>query len=64
MIAGKTNKAFAKRLRVTKSGKILKRNPSQNHFRSRKSRSFKLDAKRSGEFNISKKELGKYLPFA
>mgnify|MGYP001595782473 CR=1 FL=1 len=63
MIAGKTNKAFAKRLRITKNGKVLKRNPGQNHFRARKSRSFELDAKRFGELLISKKEIGKYMPF-
>ena len=61
-MAGKTNKAFAKRLKITKDGRVLKRNPGQNHFRARKSRSFELDAKRLGEFNISKKELGHYLP--
>ncbi|MBI2507229.1 MAG: hypothetical protein HYW09_01295 [Candidatus Niyogibacteria bacterium] len=64
MITSKTNKSFAKRLKTTKAGKVLKRNPGQNHFRSRKSRGFKLDAKRLAKFNISKKELGKYLPYA
>lgn len=28
----KTNKSFLKRLKVTKSGKILSRKPGQNHF--------------------------------
>lgn len=60
---GKTNKAFAKRLKITKDGRVLKRNPGQNHFRARKSRGFELDAKRFGELSISKKELGRYLPF-
>ncbi|QQG46064.1 MAG: 50S ribosomal protein L35 [Candidatus Niyogibacteria bacterium] len=60
----KTNKAFAKRIKITGSGRVLKRNPGQNHFRARKSRAFKLDTKRSSGFSISKKELGKYLPYA
>ncbi len=28
----KTNKSFAKRLKVTRTGKILSRKPGQNHF--------------------------------
>ena len=63
MTIGKTNKAFAKRLKTTKRGKVLKRNPNQNHFRARKKRSFKLDAKRFTDFDIPKKQLKKYLPY-
>ncbi len=28
----KTNKSYIKRLKVTKNGKIIARNPGQNHF--------------------------------
>ncbi|MCH7883357.1 50S ribosomal protein L35 [Patescibacteria group bacterium] len=58
----KTNKSFAKRLKITKSGKILTRKPGQNHFLAKKSRQHKLGAKRWVRFNISKKELKHYLP--
>ena len=34
---GKTNKSYAKRLRVTKNGKILARKPGQNHFNAKES---------------------------
>lgn len=33
----KTNKAFTKRFRVTKRGKVLHRSPHQDHFRAKKS---------------------------
>lgn len=32
---GKTNKSFAKRIKVTGTGKIMKRPPGQNHFNSK-----------------------------
>ena len=33
----KTNKSFAKRLRVTKKGKVLARAPGHNHFNAKRS---------------------------
>ena len=38
----KTNKSVLKRIRVTKTGKILKHLPHQNHFSAKKSRSRQL----------------------
>lgn len=64
MATGKTNKSLAKRLKVTKSGKILARKPNQNHFRAKKSRKSELGVKRLGIFKLSKKDLGQYLPLA
>ena len=32
---GKTNKSFAKRIKVSGTGKIMKRPPGQNHFNSK-----------------------------
>jgi len=32
---GKTNKSFLKRIKVTGTGKIMKRPPGQNHFNAR-----------------------------
>ena len=61
----KTNKSFAKRLKVTKSGKLLRRQPNQNHFRAKKSRKTELHAKRLSEFTLPSKKLqGHYLPHA
>jgi ribosomal protein L35 len=36
--AMKTNKSYAKRLKVTKSGTVLTRKPGQNHFNAKESR--------------------------
>jgi ribosomal protein L35 len=33
--SGKTKKAFSKRIKITGSGKIMKRPPNQNHFNAR-----------------------------
>jgi ribosomal protein L35 len=33
----KTNKAFIKRFRVTRRGKVLHKSPHQDHFRAKKS---------------------------
>ncbi len=37
----KTKKSIIKRFKFTKNGKILRRAPGQNHYRSRKSGNFK-----------------------
>lgn len=64
MTADKTNKSFAKRLKVTKTGKVLKRNPGQNHFRAKKRGEHELHVKRIESFNISKSDLKRYLPYS
>lgn len=35
--SGKTKKAFLKRIKVTSTGKLIKRVPGQNHFNSKDS---------------------------
>ena len=60
----KTNKSLQKRLRITRTGKVLIRKGGQIHFRAKKKRAKELAHKRWGELNISKKELGQYLPNA
>jgi ribosomal protein L35 len=61
-MTGKTNKSFSKRLKVTKKGKVLARKSGQNHFRAKEMRKKQLSTKRLQSFNITKKNLGKYLP--
>ena len=51
-----------KRLKVTKTGKILARTPGQNHFNAKASRSKQLAAKRSSEFPMTNKEKSRFLP--
>ncbi len=60
----KTNKSFTKRLRVTRHGKILARRPGQNHFNAKKSRVKKLASKRLGDFEMSSKNLSRFIPYA
>lgn len=35
--SSKTNKSFLKRIKITSTGKILKRSPGQNHFNAKNS---------------------------
>jgi ribosomal protein L35 len=35
--SGKTKKALSKRIKITASGKIMKRHPGQNHFNAKDS---------------------------
>jgi ribosomal protein L35 len=58
----KTNKSFTKRLRVTKTGKILARVPGQNHFNSRVKSSKQLEAKRGANFHMTSREKARFLP--
>ena len=60
----KTNKSFSKRLRVTKHGTILARQPNQNHFRAKKSRKTELHTNRWGTFVLHPKKQGHYMPLA
>ncbi len=60
----KTNKSLLKRLKITRKGKILIRKGGQIHFRAKKKRSKALSGKAWREFNISKKQLKRYLPYS
>lgn len=46
----KTTKSYAKRLKVTKNGKILARKPGQNHFNAKERRRSQLAKKGLGSF--------------
>lgn len=43
----KTNKSFSKRLKLTRTGKIVARKPGKNHFNAKESRSSQLAGNRS-----------------
>jgi len=58
----KTNKSFTKRLKVTKTGKILARKPGQNHFNAKASRSKQLAGKRLSAFAMTPKQAQRFLP--
>lgn len=57
----KTNKSFAKRLKVTKNGKILARATGQNHFNSKESRRSQLNKKRLNDFPMNNKDKSQFL---
>ncbi|MDD5032829.1 MAG: hypothetical protein PHC85_01800 [Candidatus Pacebacteria bacterium] len=62
---GKTNKSYSKRLKITKTGKVLQRGPGMGHFNAKESRSKQLPRKKLKSFNIgSKKNMKHYLPFS
>ena len=50
----KTNKAFAKRIRVTKKGKLIVRNPGQNHYNSKESAATQTNKKRSQQLTMNR----------
>jgi ribosomal protein L35 len=58
----KTKKSLLKRLKVTKNGKILGRTPGQNHFNAKASRRKQLAARKTQEFNMTNKEIRRFLP--
>src|SRR3989344_5896763 len=58
----KTNKSVQKRIRVTKTGKILKRLPHQNHFSAKKRRVKQLGLTGWKEFDFGKSIKNRYLP--
>jgi ribosomal protein L35 len=58
----KTNKSFSKRLKVTRNGKILARQPGFNHFNSRQSRTEQLSGRKLAGFTIKAKPLSRVMP--
>ena len=57
----KTNKSYAKRLKLTKSGKLLARKTGQNHFNAKERRASKFAKNRGTEFHMSNKERSRFL---
>ncbi len=57
----KTNKSFTKRLKITRTGKVIARKPGQNHFNAKEKRSTQMDGNRSQSMTFSKKVLQRYI---
>jgi len=57
----KTNKSYTKRLRVTRTGKILARKAGQNHFNAKENSQKRLNKKRSVGFLMKKKDISRFL---
>ncbi len=58
----KTNKSFTKRIKITKTGKLLTRTPGGNHFNAKESRSKQLKRKGLRQIKLTNKERGRFLP--
>jgi ribosomal protein L35 len=59
----KTNKSYTKRLKITKTGKLIARKPGFNHFNAKQSRSKQLNGKSGQSFSMSNKARSYLLPF-
>ncbi len=60
----KTNKSFSKRLKLTRTGKIVARKPGQNHFNAKESRSSQMNSRRTqglSPYTITNKVRQRYL---
>ena len=57
----KTNKSYAKRFKITKSGKILTRKSGQNHFNAKERHGAKSAKNRNVEFHMSNKSRSRFL---
>ncbi len=61
-MASKTNKSLAKRIKVTKNGKLKVRAKGHAHNNAKESNSAKMAKKKVGEIKISAKDLGRTMP--
>jgi ribosomal protein L35 len=60
----KTNKSFTKRLKITRSGKLVARKPGQNHFNAKESRAGRMNRRRTQNILLSKKVSQRYITTA
>jgi ribosomal protein L35 len=59
----KTNKAFMKRLKVTRRGKIVARKPGQNHFNAKEGRNTQMVGNRTQRLTLTPKVAQRYIKF-
>ncbi|MBI3632547.1 MAG: 50S ribosomal protein L35 [Candidatus Vogelbacteria bacterium] len=57
----KTNKSYLKRIKVTKTGKVLSRKPGKDHFNAKASGVKQLAGKKMMNFTVKHKLLKSYL---
>lgn len=58
----KTNKSYTKRIRVTRTGKMMARVPGQNHFNAKQSGSERSRKRRSIAVKLSMRVRRRFLP--
>jgi len=57
----KTNKSFSKRIRKTKTGKLVTRKIGQGHFNAKSTGSENLRKKKASSIKMSSKDKGRFL---
>lgn len=57
----KTNKSYTKRIKLTRTGKLVTRAKGQNHFNAKESGQAQLARKRTTTFTITNKSRGRFL---
>jgi ribosomal protein L35 len=61
-MSNKTNKSFAKRIKVTKGGKLMARRAGGNHFNAKESRATQLNRKGKSELFLTNKAKSRFMP--
>lgn len=59
----KTNKSFSKRLKITKTGKIIARKSGFNHFNAKQSRTTQLAGRKGKKFVMKNKAKSRFMPY-
>jgi ribosomal protein L35 len=62
MSTEKTNKSFTKRLKLTKTGKLLGRKSGFNHFNAKQTRTSQLTGKKPVPFRMGAKDKARFIP--
>ena len=57
----KTNKSYTKRIKITKTGKLISRRPGHNHFNAKAKRSKQMEQNRPQQLHFKNKMIGRYL---
>jgi ribosomal protein L35 len=57
----KTNKSFTKRIKITRTGKIIARKPGQNHFNAKEDRAGQMNGRRSQQLTLTPKVSQRYI---
>lgn len=60
----KTNKSYLKRIRVTRTGKLIARKAGQNHFNAKQSGSKRSGKRRAVGISLTNKVMRRFLPGA
>jgi len=58
----KTNKSYTKRLKVTKTGKVIARKKGQNHYNAKESATEKNTKRRTDDISFTKRTARRFLP--